>query len=241
MNYVDAAQVTDEIYHTTEAVRRFVESYHLENGSVLDIGSGRGQLQDLVADYTGLDIAATAGRFYHKPFVPGTATALPFPDGRFDSAWSINCMEHIPNPEQAYREMRRVVKNGGLLYIAAAWNVPTWAAQGYDIRPYSDFGLGGKLIKLSVAVRSTRIYKYSYLVPIRFIRLLAQSGTTLHYTRLTPNYNAFYNDSDAVNSLDRYESVLWFTSRGDECLSCGGAFHGLLQRKNGALVIRVHK
>jgi hypothetical protein len=43
-------------------------------------------------------------------------------------------------------------------------------------------------------------------------------------------------DSDAANSLDRYEMALWFLSRGDQCLNCNG-----LADDNDALFIRVHK
>jgi SAM-dependent methyltransferase len=240
-NYVVSAQAADDGYGFTDAVKQFIEKYNLKDAKALDIGSGRGQLQDLVADYTGLDIAATAGRLYHKPFVAGSATALPFPDAHFDTAWSINALEHIPNPEQALSEMRRVVKSGGLLFIIAAWRVPTWAADGYDMRPYSDFGMWGKVVKASVPVRASAPYRYSYLAPIRFLRLMAPAPTSLHYVRLTPNYHAYWNDSDAVNSIDRYEAVRWFRSRGDECLSCNGAFDGIVELHASPMVIRVRR
>jgi len=42
-------------------------------------------------------------------------------------------------------------------------------------------------------------------------------------------------DSDAVNSIDSYEAMLWFLSRGDECLNCS------LFNFGGPLIIRVHK
>jgi len=43
-------------------------------------------------------------------------------------------------------------------------------------------------------------------------------------------------DSDALNDLDWYETMLWFTSRGDECVNCGST--ALMQSEE--LVIRVH-
>jgi SAM-dependent methyltransferase len=240
-NYVAAAQAADEHFGTTEAVKEFVHQYGLSSAKALDIGSGRGQLQDVVTDYTGLDIAPTAGRFYHKRFVTGSATALPFPDNSFDTAWSIATLEHVPNPEQALAEMRRVVRKGGLLYMAVTWSVPTWAAEGYDVRPYSSLGLTGKLVKATIPLRSSLLYRSAYVLPIRFFRLLAPHPTRLRYVRLNPNYHAFWNDSDACNSIDRYEAVLWYRSRGDQCPSCKGAFDGIAQRHQGALIIRVEK
>jgi hypothetical protein len=65
--------------------------------------------------------------------------------------------------------------------------------------------------------------------------------TRLHYSRLTPNYTRYWmSDSDAVNSLDQYETALWFLSRGDECLNCKGALHGLTMADE-PLLIKIHK
>ena len=52
-----------------ERIREFVRGHHLEDQPVLEIGSGRGYLQDAARDYTGLDISPTVARFYRKPFV----------------------------------------------------------------------------------------------------------------------------------------------------------------------------
>jgi hypothetical protein len=77
--------------------------------------------------------------------------------------------------------------------------------------------------------------------PVRLVRHAAwgisQAPTHLHYRRLTPNYKHYWMaDSDAANSLDRYEMALWFLSRGDQCLNCDG-----LANDNDALFIRVNK
>jgi hypothetical protein len=49
-------------------------------------------------------------------------------------------------------------------------------------------------------------------------------------------------EGDAVNSIDRYEMMLWFKSRGDECLNCSGTAGSVLMRSFEApLVIRIHK
>src|ERR1041384_7792000 len=99
----------------TEAqVRDFVARYDLRGKKALEVGAGRGTLQDVVDDYTGLDISATAARFYHKRFVQGSATELPFPDNEFDAAWTIWTFEHVPEPDKALYELRRVLKPGGL-------------------------------------------------------------------------------------------------------------------------------
>jgi SAM-dependent methyltransferase len=212
---------------------------------VLDIGSGRGYLQDVAEDYTGLDISPTVRRFYHKKFVLGSATALPFPDNSFDGAWSIWVFEHVPNPEQAFRECRRVVRDGGLIMLRPAWNCTTWPANGYRVRPYSDFNLAGKLKKAMIPIRFSAPFKAAEKVPVRFLRGVASllgGPTTLHYTRLTPNHKEYWEpDSDAVNSLDRHEVMLWFRTRGDECLNCKGVAGSIFMSGEPWLIIRVHK
>ena len=217
------AQRVREGVHLKNRVETFVHDYHLHDRKVLDVGSGDGYLQDVVADYTGLDISKTAARHYHKPFVHGTATAMPFENNTFDVIWTIWVLEHIPNPEAALAEMRRVVKSGGLLYLSPAWNCVPWAAKGYDVRPYSDFGLGGKIIKASVPVQRQLGFWFITTMPNRIVRTLAWplGPTRLHYRRLEPNYEQYWqSDSDAVASIDGAEAAMWYQSRGDTCENC---------------------
>ncbi len=231
-----------------DPVRQFVQDYRLAQKPfrVLEVGAGEGSLQDLVHSYIGLDISEQARRFFHKPFVQGSATSLPFADSEFDSLWTVYTLEHVPHPEQALQEMRRVVKNGGLIYLLPAWYVGSWKADGYEDRPFSDFGWRGKLIKASVPIRRTVYYRSIYTFPIRFLRYLYArlSGrpTAFRYNLLKPNYTHHWGsaDGDAVNDMDAYEAILWFTSRGDVCLNARSFLSQFFFRK-GALVIQVHK
>ncbi len=236
-----AAQAIQEVGivpHMQEVVQR----YGLQNQRALDVGAGTGYLQDVVANYVGLDISGSARRYFHKPFVQASATDMPFHDGEFDVVWSIWVLEHVPNPEQALQEIRRVTRDGGIVFLFPAWEATPWAAQGYPVRPYSDFGIGGKLIKASLHVVDTPWYKYAYTLPTRLLRQayanVSGKPTRYHYRQLTPNYNQYWMpDSDAINSLDSAETLLWFTSRGDECLNCTRSpVWGYSD-----LIIRVHK
>ena len=149
----------------------------MENKKVLEVGSGQGHSQDIVVDYTGLDISPSAGRHYHKPFVAASATDMPFPDASFDAIWTIAVLEHIPNPESALREMRRVLKPGGLLFLYPAWQAPAWASQGYEVRPYSDFSPWGKLVKATVPVRKAGTFQGLQMLLIRTVRY-AETGVS---------------------------------------------------------------
>jgi ubiquinone/menaquinone biosynthesis C-methylase UbiE len=240
--YIQTAKAAIQHEDVVPRITRFVEQMGLKDKRILDVGAGTGYLQDVVPNYVGLDISSTAKRFFHKPYVEASATNMPFQADEFDGLMSIWVLEHVPNPEQALMEMRRVVKDGGLLYLLPAWNCIPWAADGYAVRPYSDFGFGGKVVKASLRLLLHPIFVESYLLPTRLLRdasySISRLPTRLHYHQLTPNFDHYWMvDSDAINSIDFHEMMLWFTSRGDECLSCGP--HPILESRE--LVIRVHK
>jgi hypothetical protein len=141
--------------------------------------------------------------------------------------------------------MRRVIKPGGVLLLGVAWNCPPWLADGFGVRPYADFTLAGKLVKASIPLRSSVPFVYGYLIPIRVTRLihyrLTGSDTALRFRRLAPNYDIYWQaDSDAAVSLDLFETLLWFQSRGDSCLNCNGTA-GELAATGKSLVIRINK
>ena len=239
-SYVSVARESISALGIVPIVQRFVHQYGLEHARVLDVGAGTGYLQDVVEDYVGLDISPEAARFYHKPFIQASATEMPVPDNSFDALWSIFVLEHVPNPEQALLEMRRAVRNGGLLYLAPAWDCQPWYADGYPVRPFSDLNWKGKALKAGIPVLEYAPFKMFTVVSTRLaLRAGHWSGgpSRLRYRPLQPNYATYWMpDSDAINSLDRDEMRIWFTSRGDQCLNCDGSLWSMSE-----LVIRVYK
>jgi SAM-dependent methyltransferase len=239
--YVSIARQAIEQYRIVPRVREFVAQYGLQRARVLDVGSGTGYLQDVVENYVGLDISPTASRYYHKPFVQASATEMPFPDNEFDAAWSIWVLEHVPQPERALAEIRRVVKDGGMLYLNPAWHCSPYFAGGYPVRPFRDLDWTGKLHKAAFYLQDVAPLPQlvqTFTRAALWFHSWHGGPTRLHYRPLEPNYHEYWMpDSDAVNWLDRYEMALWFTSRGDECLNCQDRFTNVWDE----LVIRVHK
>lgn len=226
-------------------LKKFVGDYGLENKRCLEVGCGRGDLQDLVDDYTGIDLAESIRPFMRKPFFACSAAALPFPDSSFDAIWSITVLEHVPEPENALREILRVSKSGGIIYLEPAWQCRPWAADGYAVRPYSDFGIHGKLIKAMIPIRESVIFRSLYVFPLRIARLagrlLFRGSSRFKYRKLNANYTKFWvSDSDACNSMDPHEAILWFRSRGCECLSHPGGVSSFLVR-TGPIIFRIRK
>lgn len=223
-------------------IRQFVHAHGLDNAKCLEVGCGRGALQDIVPDYVGVDVTEEAARFLRKPFYCASATSLPFEDASFDAIWSWDVLEHVPQPERAFAEMRRVVKPRGLLFLAPAWHCRPWTAEGYTVRNYNDLDLRGKIGKASIPVRELLAVRAAAVLPWRVYRLIlflmSRAPTRFSFRPLVPNYEIYWaSDSDAVNSMDPFEAILWFLSRGDECINYQGWARAVLIR-NGAIVIR---
>lgn len=93
----------------------------LKGLDVLEVGSGTGRFSRMIsslgAQLTVLDIGpnlvdAVAAELSCRGVV-GDATRLPFADGAFDAVVSSECIEHTLRPENAIREMCRVIRPGG--------------------------------------------------------------------------------------------------------------------------------
>jgi SAM-dependent methyltransferase len=200
-------------------LKDFIDKWTLANKKLLEIGSSKGLFQDFVADYTGVDVAECLRPHYRKPYVIVKDARLPFVDGHFDAIFTYATHEHIPDIETALEEIIRVLKPGGGCLFAPAWHTRPWFAQGYALRPYSELSTREKLVKCSIRVRDFFLLRWTFVLLRRIFRLLLYTGSLhsvpLRYRKLKANYNKFWqSDSDACNSLDPFDVILWFRSRG---------------------------
>ena len=94
-----------------KTIKEWIEMHpDFQKKSFLEIGSGRGALQNIVDNYTGIDFSDGVSQYYKKDFVCCSAEEMPFDDDSFDVVWSYAVWEHIPNPERAFEEVLRVTK-----------------------------------------------------------------------------------------------------------------------------------
>jgi len=244
--YTRSAKKRPEEHSHYKDIKNFVVNYDLLDKRCLEIACGRGAFQDMVANYTGADISEAAGNSLHKPFTNASATRLPFQSNSFDAIWSIATLEHVPGPERALAEMRRVLRPEGLLLLSPAWFCRTWAAKGYTVRPYSDLNFGGKINKGSIPIRNSVAYRILGVFLKRSMRLVnwirsGRPATTFRYKALEPDYeHNWTSDSDAVASMDPFEAIIWFISRGDRCLNYP-SITAAFKVRTGALVFRIRK
>jgi len=114
----------DGLTRWREAIRR-----HLNPSpgmTLVDVGAGTGAFAAAFADWFDLDViavepsAAMRDQIPHRPDIQvrdGHAGALPLPDGSADAAWLSCVIHHVPDPEAAGREIRRVLRPGAPVFF----------------------------------------------------------------------------------------------------------------------------
>lgn len=94
--------------------------------SVVEVGCGDGRDGSVFGrsglDYVGLDSSSAATELCKNrglSAVQGVATALPFPDRRFDAGWSMSTLMHLRDDgfEVALRELHRVLRTGAVAAV----------------------------------------------------------------------------------------------------------------------------
>ncbi len=124
--YVDNPRMVSSPFGGIEGVNRslYLEVFnelginpHEKN--VLDVGCGRGHVGEVVEQlggtYTGVDFVASGSGFR---LALSDACELPFPDGQFDLLFCVDAFEHFPDQLRASSEFRRVLKEGGSVFLS---------------------------------------------------------------------------------------------------------------------------
>ena len=127
-----------------KATRLVIDSYYrpvaeeivstMNNGLILDLGTGPGHLPVEIVkkapkiNIIGVDLsrrliraaranAKRAGFDHQLTFKVGDSARLPFEDNRFDMVISTGMLHSLKNPVVVFREIYRVLKNGGQAWV----------------------------------------------------------------------------------------------------------------------------
>ena len=122
--------IFQRFWHTTRF--RVVGKHSRDlTGKILDIGCCDGLFTKVILDnskadsITGIDVLEPAIRHAQKRykknkklhFQLGEAHKLPFKAKTFDHVFCLEALEHVEDPSQVIKEMRRVLKPGGSVHI----------------------------------------------------------------------------------------------------------------------------
>src|SRR4051812_12103664 len=101
-----------------------LSAQHVAKSTMVDVGAGLGHFSSVgerrAAVVVPVDIAPRLVSRLRKQFpaaMVASATDLPFLTGSVDFIVSSECIEHTPDPRRAVREMLRVLRPGGVLFL----------------------------------------------------------------------------------------------------------------------------
>jgi len=106
-----------------------------QDSRVLDIGGGMGRMAIPLSSRHFVTLCDLSPQMLEqaRPYAGerlqlavADARALPFPDAAFDYALCIDVLPHLPDPNPALREARRVLRPGGTLIVDSSNSVPWW-------------------------------------------------------------------------------------------------------------------
>lgn len=137
----------DVLYDLDHIVERITRDMGERRGAILDVPCGQGVLAELFAhagwrgDLFGLDLAERAidaawqradelRPAIDATYVHGTALDMPFADGQFAVAVSINGMHVMPDHAAFAAELARVLEPGGRLWMITPVRGPGLRARG---------------------------------------------------------------------------------------------------------------
>lgn len=224
---------------------------HLRPGArVLDLGSLTGSFHPNRcpgAQVLRLDLQIPA-RASQDSFVQADAARLPFPDACFDAVIANHSLEHIQHLAAALREIGRVVRSDGSLYVAVpdastlSDRLYRWLCPGGGhINPFrSADALAAEIARItglkpagSRALHSSFEYLNRYRFPPRAPRRLWLAGNGNRGFILGLSYAARCIDRVFHTRLSAYGWALYFGNLGEAiepaswsnvCVECGSGF-----------------
>lgn len=234
-NYESKAKnkYTDRENRLRKRTLDLLERYSCNHQQILEIGASTGGTSLPTAAWTGLEYSSVAVSLAKKRFgehlnmVQGDAQNMPFDDGSFDFIYSWATLEHVENPDLAFKEIDRITRRAGIINIKPAWNCRDWRVKKIDKIPFYDLKINQALIKFLLPLIENIFIRSLIKIPTRFLRLIMSSGKReldLRFKRLNPSLSLIEKyghdaDDDAFSSFDIVDAIIFFRSREYDIIS----------------------
>ncbi|KJS15107.1 MAG: hypothetical protein VR78_09230 [Hoeflea sp. BRH_c9] len=152
------------------------------DATIVDIGTGTGANLRLLremgfADVTGIDSSPEAARWCAEKGLgtvkAGDIRALPVADGSVDLVTATDVVEHVDQDEAALREIRRILRPGGVALITVPAFPSLWGLQDEKSHHYRRYRMGPFLRLLERSgLKAERKFHFNFLlfVPIFMAR-----------------------------------------------------------------------
>jgi len=127
-------------YFSRKELAKYIKKYSgYVNGKCMDFGCGTKPYESLfkVKEYIGVEIETDRKK---DDIVYYDGKTIPFSDEYFDSIVAFQVFEHIPNLDEIVKELNRVLKVGGYMFITVPFVYPEHL-KPFDYRRFTSYGI----------------------------------------------------------------------------------------------------
>jgi SAM-dependent methyltransferase len=139
-----------------------VEAKDQFHGKLLDVGAGSSPYEDLimaggnVSEYIKLDFASSDYHQGHNLDLTWDGKAIPLDAGSIDTVFMTEVLEHVHKPGELLREVRRVLKPGGILFLTVPFTWPMHELP-YDYHRFTPIALRAYLEEAGFDVKGIQL------------------------------------------------------------------------------------
>ena len=180
------------------------------NLKLLNIGAATGRSTEVLSEFgsvTSLEFDKDCCEFTKSKLgitmINGSITALPFDSNYFDVVCAFDVIEHVKDQSLAVREMKRVCKRGGIIYVTVPAFMSLWSHHDkvnqhyrrYTSKTLENVFITNEFKKLYLTYFNTLLFipiylfrKISKVIPQRWIRKESGSDFKLKNQSVIINY-----------------------------------------------------
>jgi 2-polyprenyl-3-methyl-5-hydroxy-6-metoxy-1,4-benzoquinol methylase len=167
---------------------------------ILNIGAATGYSSQLLMQFgevTSIEYDKDCYEFTRDtvkiPIINASITDLPFEENTYDLVCAFDVIEHIEDDKAGVKEMRRVCKSGGVLFVSVPAYMFLWSEHdvvNHHFRRYTASQLRGVFDAQDANIFHS-YFNFWLFFPIAFIRLLKGKAKNVTADQAQSDFNSF--------------------------------------------------